>query len=515
MPTDVERYVAEKGHGGAVDYTKKNKRKKKRSRKKKSPGAMGAIHYAFADRVAPIVGADAPRSIVALAASMYAAGSQGGKHPVNPSSIVLGLYNAGWRHESGSWEQTPNPGIVFADAIAKDGKVIAFRMPKVAITSPGSWTGSIAGRPATLVFRSDIDDHIGADIISLPRLARDTNAVLDELKPPMTLDHPQKRRGPAFGWNKEFYVDDDGILRTKAIDYIPPDIARLIERKQYRRLSPGIRPNYQSTSGTVYPWVVDHTAILGASTPAMKSLEDIPSDLEALYAASERDGDVWLPDLSSGTEEGENMPDPKAQGAGSPPSPPSAGTPPSLSADQEAIVAKMIAEALKGANDTIAALKAENEESKKKIDKMEAEDLAREAKDLVATYAEPDAQRRVRLLPASRQRFERLAHALSVLPADHVFHFSENNEQKAATPITLLRDALESLQPVLVLGQKAPMQGDGGSRNGGDEVAEFSDEILEKMGTTRERVTDALKKIRENKGTVRISLDPSVASLGL
>ncbi len=101
---------------------------------------------------------------------------------------------------------------------------------------------------------------------------------------------------PALGWARRLYLHGDLLLAD--LTGVPVRLATWIKEKRYRTRSGGLRFN-RSVGGTVYRWMLDHIALLGADTPAVDGLADIglaDTDVDRLvelpYEATDTDG--WL-----------------------------------------------------------------------------------------------------------------------------------------------------------------------------------------------------------------------------
>ncbi len=101
---------------------------------------------------------------------------------------------------------------------------------------------------------------------------------------------------PALGWARRLYLHGDLLLAD--LTGVPVRLATWIKEKRYRTRSGGLRFN-RTVGGTVYRWMLDHIALLGADTPAVDGLADIglaDTDVDRLvelhYEATDTDG--WL-----------------------------------------------------------------------------------------------------------------------------------------------------------------------------------------------------------------------------
>ena len=102
---------------------------------------------------------------------------------------------------------------------------------------------------------------------------------------------------PALGWARRLYLHGDLLLAD--LTGVP---VRLADLDQGEAVPDPLRAASASTArvgGTVYRWMLDHIALLGADTPAVDGLADIglaDTDVDRLvelhYEATDADG--WL-----------------------------------------------------------------------------------------------------------------------------------------------------------------------------------------------------------------------------
>lgn len=85
---------------------------------------------------------------------------------------------------------------------------------------------------------------------------------------------------PAFGWIERPRMDPDGVTLRGDIKSVPKKLAGLVG-KAYKQVSVELRRNVETPSGKKYPHVLSGLALLGASAPAVKGLDDLVS----LYAS--------------------------------------------------------------------------------------------------------------------------------------------------------------------------------------------------------------------------------------
>lgn len=90
---------------------------------------------------------------------------------------------------------------------------------------------------------------------------------------------------PAFGWIERPRMDPDGVTLRGDIKSVPKKLAGLVG-KAYKQVSVELRRNVETPSGKKYPHVLSGLALLGASAPAVKGLDDLAD----LYASEAPDG---------------------------------------------------------------------------------------------------------------------------------------------------------------------------------------------------------------------------------
>lgn len=87
---------------------------------------------------------------------------------------------------------------------------------------------------------------------------------------------------PAFGWIERPRMDDDGVTLRGDIKGVPKKLASLVGTA-YKKVSVELRKGVRTPSGKQYPHVLSGLALLGASAPAVKGLDDL-ADLYASEA---------------------------------------------------------------------------------------------------------------------------------------------------------------------------------------------------------------------------------------
>lgn len=85
---------------------------------------------------------------------------------------------------------------------------------------------------------------------------------------------------PAFGWVDNPRVSDDGKTLLGDLVDVPRRLGEVVGRG-YKNVSVELRKNVRTPSGKTHPTVLSGLALLGASAPAVKGLDD----LVALYAS--------------------------------------------------------------------------------------------------------------------------------------------------------------------------------------------------------------------------------------
>lgn len=87
---------------------------------------------------------------------------------------------------------------------------------------------------------------------------------------------------PAFGWIERPRMDEDGVTLRGDIKGVPKKLASLVGTA-YKKVSVELRKGVRTPSGKQYPHVLSGLALLGASAPAVKGLDDL-ADLYASEA---------------------------------------------------------------------------------------------------------------------------------------------------------------------------------------------------------------------------------------
>lgn len=136
-------------------------------------------------------------------------------------------------------------------------------------------------------------NHKGIDWTDeiVERMVADTNRELDTLKPYLKLGHndsqPFTDGQPSLGWLYNIRKQGPKVLAD--VRGVPKTLQRLIDAGAYRRISAEVAPN-RTVGGKAYPYLFRAAAVLGADTPEIKTLNDLPR----LYYTDHKDlGDGW------------------------------------------------------------------------------------------------------------------------------------------------------------------------------------------------------------------------------
>lgn len=90
---------------------------------------------------------------------------------------------------------------------------------------------------------------------------------------------------PAFGWVQNPRMDSDGVTLLGDLVDVPRKLGEIVG-KAYKNVSIEMRRNVKTPSGKTHPAVLSGLALLGASAPAVKGLDDLVS----LYASEAPNG---------------------------------------------------------------------------------------------------------------------------------------------------------------------------------------------------------------------------------
>ena len=150
-------------------------------------------------------------------------------------------------------------------------------------------------------------------------IVRSTNRVIDRMKPYVKLGHnPEQKLAdgyPSLGWLYNLRKVGDTVFTD--IRDVPKKLAGIVKAKGYRRVSVELTPN-REIDGRKEPWLLKALAFLGADTPVIKTLDDIPelyySDddyegetVELVFAISEEENQVTPEEAKKLQEENEAL----------------------------------------------------------------------------------------------------------------------------------------------------------------------------------------------------------------
>jgi hypothetical protein len=120
------------------------------------------------------------------------------------------------------------------------------------------------------------------DLYSSEELAAiaDANRELaGELKPPGKIGHSKTQRmlgdEPAAGWLENIRVSDDGTKLLADVKAMPRKVAKLVKAGAYRTRSVEIGPVKGQGTGKTYGMAIKGLAWLGATMPAVRTLDDV------------------------------------------------------------------------------------------------------------------------------------------------------------------------------------------------------------------------------------------------
>jgi hypothetical protein len=103
------------------------------------------------------------------------------------------------------------------------------------------------------------------------------NELRDSVKPFLKLGHQGKEEQPALGWVDSMRVQGSKIIAS--VRDIPQIVFEAITKKLYNRVSSEIYWNYKAHTGKTYNYVLKAVALLGASVPEVKTLNDLTTYL--------------------------------------------------------------------------------------------------------------------------------------------------------------------------------------------------------------------------------------------
>jgi len=140
-------------------------------------------------------------------------------------------------------------------------------LQNVEIFAAGTWTDS-SGNKKTFT-NVDID-----------RMVENHRALKDKIKPFLKLmhlsdkDHRRLTAAPSLGWMRN--LRRIGTKLVADFSNVPAKVAKLIRAGSYRRISAEIFPSFKDeATGKTYRHVVCAAGLLGATTPAVTTLDDV------------------------------------------------------------------------------------------------------------------------------------------------------------------------------------------------------------------------------------------------
>jgi len=247
------------------------------------------------------------------------------------------------------------------------------------------------------------------------------------------LDHDpeQKVSGqPAIGWIKDLRKVGTKLMAT--ITDVPIRIAELIKRKAYKRISSEIYWNYvDPTTKKKFRRALKASALLGATTPAVDTLEDVEAlyQSEALVYEDER-GEVHV----CRTYEEEEMDFEK------------------LYKDEKEAREKLVEEkkelekTLGEKDEAIKKLEKEKEDEGKKLEKMEEEKEEKEkeeVKEHVKTYVKKMIEER-RITPKLAKKITPLMEELALSESEHEYE-KEDGKKTKEPMLKLFESVMEAI----------------------------------------------------------------------
>lgn len=117
----------------------------------------------------------------------------------------------------------------------------------------------------------------------LQDIVNNFNSLQNEIKPFIKLGHSQKDNQPALGWIQSLRLMGEKIVAS--VTDIPQIVFDAIQRKLYNRVSSEIYWNYKSAAGKTYNYVLKAVALLGATVPEVKTLNDLTAYLSEQLSA--------------------------------------------------------------------------------------------------------------------------------------------------------------------------------------------------------------------------------------
>lgn len=142
----------------------------------------------------------------------------------------------------------------------------------VQVIKAGTWT-AMSGEKVTFT-KADL-----AELVS------NFHALRSVIKPYLKLghifdgDHTKLTAAPALGWMENPRLADGGNTIEADFMKVPARVAKLIRAKSYRRISAEILRNFSDQSGKVYRLAFKAASLLGATLPAINTMDDIIKEL--------------------------------------------------------------------------------------------------------------------------------------------------------------------------------------------------------------------------------------------
>lgn len=123
------------------------------------------------------------------------------------------------------------------------------------------------------------DEYTEKDLVDI---VTNFNELKDSVKPFLKLGHQGKEEQPALGWVDSMRVQGNKIIAS--VRDIPQIVFEAITKKLYNRVSSEIYWNYKAHTGKTYNYVLKAVALLGASVPEVKTLNDLTTYLSEQMA---------------------------------------------------------------------------------------------------------------------------------------------------------------------------------------------------------------------------------------
>lgn len=156
-----------------------------------------------------------------------------------------------------------------------EGMVRTMSFSDVALCRAGTWNGLTGKAKITPEDLQSVVDAYSDQEIDKPRV---------KIGHVSSLNTALGDGAPAFGWVQNPRMDPDGVtLRGDLVD-IPRQLGEIVGRA-YKDVSVELRKNVTTPSGKKHRTVLSGLALLGASAPAVKGLDDLVS----LYASESPD----------------------------------------------------------------------------------------------------------------------------------------------------------------------------------------------------------------------------------